>query len=250
VDRSLLKLEAVPEEELRAAWFDTDSPDLWARLPQIPAFYAKVREINARLEPARRIRVLGGNDPMDWSTMRSAEDIAKIPFRTNWVAHVLLDHYLPNPNQKCLVVYGDGHIYHNHGDIANDMTRNVERSKIFVVGTILDLKPNERELVARLGDPARPFYIEGEALPKGGPYPNDLFYSKGDPLLDHMDCVAYLGPEPDPDLRNKIDFTAAQKAEFERRAAVRGDMKELMKLRFAHRAEWFRAHPKDIPERP
>ena len=210
-----------------------------------------MREINARLEPARRIRVLGGCDPMDWSKMRSAEDIAKIPFRTNWVAHVLLDHYQPNPKQKLpRRLRRWPHLSQPRRHRERHDTRIVDRSKIFVVGTILELKPNERELVARLGDPARPFYLAGESLPKGGPYPNDLFYSKGDPLLDHMDCVAYLGPEADPDLRNKIEFTAAQMAELERRAAVRGDMKELMKLRFAHRAEWFRAHPEDIPERP
>lgn len=86
MDRYLLALEQMPQDSLRQVWFDTDAPQLWARLPQVPAFFDAVREINARLEPPRRLRVLGGSEPVNWSRVRSAEDIATYPFKTNWAA--------------------------------------------------------------------------------------------------------------------------------------------------------------------
>ena len=42
MDRYLLALEAVPEDSLQQAWFDTGYPQLWMSLPQIPAYYAAI----------------------------------------------------------------------------------------------------------------------------------------------------------------------------------------------------------------
>ena len=40
---------------------NTDEPNLWGRLALTSACYEAVRAMNQRLEPARRIRVIGGN---------------------------------------------------------------------------------------------------------------------------------------------------------------------------------------------
>ena len=82
VDRYLLTLEPVPLDSLRPVWLDTDAPRLWGRLPLIPEFYEAVWSINRRLDPRRRIRVLGGCEPIDWASVRSAADVATYPSRT------------------------------------------------------------------------------------------------------------------------------------------------------------------------
>jgi hypothetical protein len=83
----------VPEDSLRQAWFDTDRPQLRARLPKIPEFYASVRAINIHLEPAKRIRVLGGCEPVNWAVVRTPEELAVYPFKNNWAAHVITEHF-------------------------------------------------------------------------------------------------------------------------------------------------------------
>lgn len=90
VDRYLLGLEEVPAEALRRVWVETDGPGLWGRLPLIPELYAAVRGINEGLPAGRRIRVLGGSEPVDWGRLERAEDVASRPRRRSgvWVVGV------------------------------------------------------------------------------------------------------------------------------------------------------------------
>ena len=247
VDRYTLRQEEVPEDSLRQVWFDTDAPELWARLPLIPAFYSAVRTLNASLPAAGRIRVLGGCEPIDWATARGPADIAQYPFKTNWAAHVIVEHYAPTPERKLLVVYGDGHIHHNGGTLMSDVAARLDRGRLYVVGTITQSDPGESAAIARLGDPARPFFASSGRLPASGPYPGALFYAREGALARYVDAVVYAGPEPDRSLAGAIEFSAAQRAELARREAIRGDRRQLMRLRFGRREEWFRSHPNELP---
>lgn len=250
VDRYLLKLEPVPLDSLRPVWFDTDAPQLWARLPLIPEFYEAVRVVNTRLDPARRLRVLGGCEPIDWSAVKSAADVARYPFKNNWAAHVITEHVAPDPERRLLVVYGDGHIHHNGGAMMGHLYPSIDRAHLFVVGTIDSPSPEDVRHVSRLGDPARPFYVSGAGLPSAGPYPRGLFYAGNDPLARHVDAVAYLGPEPDRDLTNQRELTPREQALVDRRDAIKGDLRRLMQLRLGNRVRWFGSHPHDLPRDP
>lgn len=250
VDRYLLTLDPVPLDSLRPVWVDTDAPQLWGRLPLIPELYEAVRSINGGLDPARRIRVLGGCEPIDWSAVTTAADVARYPFKNNWAAHVIAEHFAPDPERRLLVVYGDGHIHHNGGSMMGNLYATIGRAELFVVGTIDSLEPGDEELVARLGDAARPFFVSGDRLPAAGPYPRALFYARDNPLAQHVDAVAYLGPEPDRDLSNQMELTEEEKAEVARRDAIKGDLRELLQLRLGNRDRWFRSHPDDLPRDP
>jgi hypothetical protein len=250
VDRYLLKLDPVSIDSLRPVWFDTDAPQLWGRLPLIPEFYEAVRSINRQLDPARRIRVLGGCEPIDWSAVNTATDVALYPFKNNWAAHVITEHFALDPERRLLVVYGDAHIYHNGGNMMGRLYGTIDRANLFVVGTIDSPEPEDAGHVARLGDPNRPFYASEGSLPSAGPYPRGLFYVRDEPLAHHVDAVVYLGPEPDRDLSNSIELTQSEKAEVGRRDAIKGDLRRLMQLRYANRDRWFRSHPNDLPRDP
>lgn len=250
VDRYLLELDPVPRESLRAVWLDTDAPQLWGRLPLIPQFYDAVRSINERLAPARRIRVLGGCEPIDWSSVTSATDVASYPFKNNWAAHVIAEHFASDPERRLLVVYGDGHIHHNGGAMMGNLHATVDRAKLFVVGTIEALESEDAQHVARLGDPTRPFFASGERLPSSGPYPGRLFYAREEPLANYVDAVVFLGPEPDRDLTNQLELSEHESAEVDRRNAIKGDLRQLMQMRRESRDRWFRSHPDDLPPDP
>src|SRR5687768_346714 len=183
VDDYLLKLRPVPVDSLRPVWVDTDAPQLWGRLPLIPEFYEAVRSINARPDPARRMRVIGGSEPIDWSRVKTANDVAMYPFKNNWAAHVITDHFLPHPQRKLLVVYGEGHIHHNGGNMMGNLYARIPREKLFVVGTIDAPGPDDDVArIARLGNVAVPFFVSRAWLPSAGPYPRHFFYVRDKPL--------------------------------------------------------------------
>lgn len=163
---------------------------------------------------------------------------------------MIAEHFAPDPERRLLVVYGDGHIHHNGGSMMGNLYATIDRAELFVVGTIDSLEPGDEERVARLGDPARPFYVSGDRLPSAGPYPRALFYVRDNPLAHHVDAVAYLGPEPDRDLSNRMELTPSEKAEVDRRDAIKGDLRELMQLRLGNRDRWFLSHPEDLPRDP
>jgi len=250
VDRYLLQLDEVPSDSLRLVWFDTDAPHLWARLPLIPQFYAAVRAINEKLPLERRIRVLGGCEPIDWSKVRTTADVASCSFKNNWAAHVITEHFATDPKRRLLVVYGEGHIYHNGGNMMGNLGVSLARDQLFVVGTIAALDPKDAEPAARLGDTSRLFFLDASRFPAAGPYPRALFYVQDHALAYYIDAVVFLGPEPDRDLTNQIALTAHENDEIARRDAIKGDLRQLLQLRLGARDRWFRSHPHDLPRDP
>ena len=248
VDRYLLMLEPIPIESLAPVWIDTDAPDLWGRLTLMPAFYESVRAINEHLEPARRIRVIGGNEPIDWSKVQTQADVARYPYKSNWAAHVIMEHYATESSRRLLVIYGEGHV-NRRGTLTAEARQKVSLDQWFVLGVIRE-RGGDDNSIARMGDPAKPFYAGTATLVAAPPYPRDLSIARQQPLASVINAVVYLGPDPDRSMSRAVDLTPAQQAEAARRDQIKGDLRQLMQLRYGHRADWFRTHPNDIPPRP
>ena len=248
VDRYLLRLEPIPIDSLAPVWIDADAPDLWGRLTLMPAFYEAVRGINEHLEPARRIRVIGGGEPIDWSRVQTQEDVARYAYKSNWAAHVIMEHYAPEPSHKLFVIYGEGHV-NRLGTLTAEARQKVSFDQWFMVGVIRERGADDN-LIARMGDPAQPFYAGTARLVAAPPYPRDLSIARQQPLASVMNAVVYLGPEPDRSMFHAVDLTPAQQAEVARRDVIKGDLRQLMPLRYGHRGDWFHTHPNDIPPRP
>jgi len=196
MDRYLLTLDPVSLDSLRAAWFDTDYPPLWATIPQVPEFFEAVRGINEQLPAPRRLRVVGGNEPVIWSAVQTTPDLAPFPYKSNTI-HLLLEHLAPRSEARALVVYGIAHVYHDGGTMMASLEDGVDRDQLFVVGTIHTLREGERERVARYGNPDQPFFLRAASFPEEGPRPEDFFYAEKGPLASHIDAMVYLGPAPD-----------------------------------------------------
>ena len=248
VDRYLIGLEPIPLDSLAPVWIDTDAPDLWGRLTLMPAFYQAVRAMNEQLEPKRRIRVIGGCEPIDWSRVRTQEDVARYPYKSNWAAHVIMEHFAPEPSHRLFVIYGEGHV-NRRGTLTAEARRTVSLDQWFMVGVVRE-RGEDESLIARMGDPAQAFFAGTDRLLAAPPYPRDLAIARQQPLSSAVSAVVYLGPEPDHSMSHAVDLTPSQLAEVARRDAIKGDLRQLMQLRYGHRAEWFRAHPDDLPPRP
>ena len=253
LDRYLLALDEMPKEALEPIWLDTDHPTLWATLPQVRQFVETLREVNRTLPVAKRIRLVGGNEGVDWTKVRSTEDLAPYPYKTNLMPHLIIEHLAKTPGNKTLIVYGDGHIHYQGRNFMGELAAALGRTKLFVVGRIGELVPEERAYLGAVGDPNKTFFVESGRFPKNIPWPRSLrvtLEERSPNLADYVDAFVYLGPEPDKDLTGSRPLSSAQKGELDRRNSIRSDPQRTMRARFGGRDQWFRAHPNDVPPRP
>jgi hypothetical protein len=253
LDRYVLNLEKIRADDLAPIWFDTDYPKMWATLPQVRQFVEALREVNKTLPAARRIRVVGGNDPTDWSKVKVTEDLAPYPYKTNFMQHLLIEHLAKAPGNKTLVVYGDAHIRIKGSTFMGEVEAAVGRAKLFIVGRIGELRADERGYLTAVGDPNKAFFVESRQFPAKIPWPQSLrvnYEERSEKLGDYIDAFVYLGPEPDRDLTGSIPLSAAQQSELARRNSINSDPQRSMRARFQNRVQWFRAHPNDFVSRP
>jgi hypothetical protein len=74
-----------------------------------------VRDVNQTLPKERRLRVLLGDPPIDWSHVRSREDIALfLPFRDQFYAGIVRQQVLAK-DRKALLIMGEGHFRRSAG---------------------------------------------------------------------------------------------------------------------------------------
>jgi hypothetical protein len=100
----------VPHAELRRAWEDTTMPHAIWDVPIYEEFFRAVRDVNAALPPARKLRVLLGDPPIDWQSIRTHSEAVEWIGRRGHVIDVIKQEVLPQ-NRRALMVYGDGHFF-------------------------------------------------------------------------------------------------------------------------------------------
>jgi len=254
LDRYVLGLESIADSELTAIWLDTDSPRLWTTLPMIRRTLDALRAVNRTRPSAKRIRLIGGNEGVEWSKVRTVEDLAPYPYKSNLVPHLLADHLAKESGNRTLVVYGEAWIRYQGRNFMGDLEDGIGRAKLFTVGVVRELNSNERGFLATAGDPGKVFFVTARKLPPP-PWPDSLRSSVEErserPLADYMDGLLYLGPEPDRHLEGSIPLTAGQEKELARRSAIKGaNPQAALRARSQGKPQWFRSHPADLPPRP
>src|SRR4030095_3413645 len=253
IDRYILALDPIPADKLAPIWFDTDAPTMWTTLTQVRRFVETLRDVNRTLPAAKRIRLVGGNEGVDWAKIRTADDLAPYPYKTNLLPHLLVEHLAKQPGNRTLVVYGDAHIHYQGNNFMGELKEALGRAKLFVVGRIGELVPTERPYLANVGDPLKPFFVEANRFPSNIPWPQSLrvtFEERSSRLADYIDGFVYLGPEPDKSLIGSIPLTVEQQSELKRRGSINSGMQRTMRARYQGKNQWFGGHPNDFPPRP
>jgi hypothetical protein len=100
--------EDVPYEDLRQAWQDVPTPT-GSDSPLVEDFYRNVREINASLPAARRLRVLLGEPPLDWRHVRTAADHRKWTIVRDGYTADLIRREVVVRGRRALTLYGQLH---------------------------------------------------------------------------------------------------------------------------------------------
>ena len=190
----------VPETIVREALENSaTATPVWDR-PMFVEFFRAVRDLNAGLPPARRIRVLLGDPPIDWATVKTPADYRPWLMQRDSHPAALIQREVLARGRKALVVYGDGHFQARRERPGRSLVGILETSgvRVFVItSTYADLtkfQPN----VASWQLPALAM-VKGTplgAIPYeaffGPPPPVDFFRANPN-IEDHYDALIALG---------------------------------------------------------
>ncbi len=128
--------EAVPRSELRHFWEDTTVNGTGADKPMYEEFYSAVRDVNRTLPKARQIRVLGGEPPIAWESVKTSADLRSWWRQRDPHAVAVIKREVIARNRRALVIYGDGH-FQGRGFAPRSITVGLESEgeKIFTIAT-------------------------------------------------------------------------------------------------------------------
>jgi hypothetical protein len=100
-------------QDVRPVWRNTTQP-----MCSVSAFYEElfplVRRINQKLPPQKKFRMLACDPPIDWSTVTTRTTLWRFMNRDAAIASVMEKEVL-SKHRKALMLFGTGHLYHNHG---------------------------------------------------------------------------------------------------------------------------------------
>ena len=102
--------EEVSDDQLRKVWQNTTQPHPIWDVPIYEEFFRAVRDVNAFLPKDKRLRVLLGDPPIDWSKSSSAEQFRYPGVRDRVPAEIVQREVL-SKNRRALLIYGDAHLF-------------------------------------------------------------------------------------------------------------------------------------------
>lgn len=111
----------VPLSEVRQVWRNTTQP-----MCGVSGFYGQlfpsVRRMNQTLPPEKKIRVLAGDPPIDWSKVKSGRDFAQGQFfnRDVGIAAVMEKEVL-SKHRHALMLFGTAHLFHGGGTAVGNL---------------------------------------------------------------------------------------------------------------------------------
>jgi hypothetical protein len=129
--------ENVTIDQVRGAWQDTVGA-LGPVSPVYGEFYKTVRSVNLKLPRQRRVRLVLGDPPIDWSRVQSREDIAfYLPFRDQFYASMVRYQVL-SKGRRALLIMGGGHFSRSGGrpgGIENELLMALVKPYVIMPGS-------------------------------------------------------------------------------------------------------------------
>jgi hypothetical protein len=244
IDKFVLGGEPVNDADLRLVWRNTtQSPHATWDDPVYEQFFRRVRAVNWTLPADKRIRVLLGDPPFDWSTVTSA---SQIPRRRDSHAASLVEQQVLAKGRRALVCYGAYHLFRARRRVGlpPNLTSMVEQqtgARACVILPLLPMSTDPGGVFTRLAD-----YPRGSVVPAAdtwlgrveaqyilnGVTLNGTFCNPytGIPLVEIVDAGLYLGQAaemtsswPNP----AIYLDPRYWAELQRRNTIQGNGAEL-----------------------
>jgi hypothetical protein len=175
----------VPHRELRQVWENTTIPGPIWDSPIYYEFFEAIRNVNRAT--GSRIRVVLGDPPVDWSSIRSADQINANYAQRDPHAAMVIQQEVLNQNRRALVVYGEGHLLSSGRLGADTLVAILQRESKARIFKISNGYPDLSRFQAGAAWP-----VPSLILVKGttvGTEPS----AAGSPLERDFDALLYLG---------------------------------------------------------
>jgi hypothetical protein len=133
----------VPYEELRQVWENGPVTNAVPDNPVYEAFFRAVRAVNESVPRERRLRVLLGEPPIDWTRVRTFADVVEWGDQRDTFAAELIRREVLGKGRRALIVYGLMHFQRRNErsnyETADWLTGLIERNgttRLFTVWTV------------------------------------------------------------------------------------------------------------------
>lgn len=145
IDR-FVRGERVSDDSLRLVWRNTTIPN---EIPVDTEFFSVVRSVNATLPPERKIRLLLGDPPIDWSAVRTREDHFRwLAMRDSHPAALITVEVLAK-HRRALLVYG--HLHYQRKNVMSNLEMYDWRMQT-IVSLLESSTPSKIFSIWQLGD--------------------------------------------------------------------------------------------------
>jgi hypothetical protein len=182
--------ENIPLEAVRHIWRDTTKVAAWES-PMCAEWLAAIREVNQKLPPARRFRVLAGDTAIDWNRIQTHAEWEALGDNNVSLSDVIMNEVVKK-KRHALVVLGGNHV-NKMGTRTGEpnTTTLVEKRYPGSVYTVLhQLKPvSSVEAVLHFPDPQAPALYDLAGTPLG-----EKPDKNGMPPIRYTDALLYVGP--------------------------------------------------------
>ncbi len=176
-------------EELSKVWRDASNSGSQIGDPQLFIdFFKAIREVNKSSPPEERLKVLAGDPPIDWSHVKTREDLS--PFMEDRDRHYgeLVFNEVLAKNKRAFLIMGAGHFYPS----------TYSSSEYCITKKIKDIYPNKVYVVnvrvdKQLFDMG---YPEPSMLPVSIPEVGNMSVSDLNPLVKlkaEIDAIIFMG---------------------------------------------------------
>jgi hypothetical protein len=216
LDRFVLEGKDVPHGELASVWRDAPPGIVWES-PVYEAFLRAVREVNQRLPFYRqRIRVIGGDSPIDWKKVTTPQQLAPLLNRNGNIRNILAQQVLEK-HVKSLAIYGAAHCEKATMGFPYALSR---------IWSISSLRGPRNWKAFGLSD--KPAYINLSGT-KWATLPSSLFDAEAQGRFgDLLDAIIWYGDTSDVVIHgDTTQLEAKYGAELERRARLIDEVYEV-----------------------
>ena len=237
--------QPVDDAELRLAWRNTTASPLetWDA-PVYEQLYRTVRAVNWPLPPARQVRVLLGDPPIDWSKITKASEIDVFGLQRDAYPASVVEKEVLDKGHRALICYGWWHLLHSFPHRLVDIIEQRTGERTYTIADLVPLSGDPGGLATELARYARDTVIptagtwlgsfDAGLIPPsvqgGGPTTKDTNPWCGTRLGSLIDAGLYEGQPGDLTIslpNPAIYLDPAYWKELKRRNALQGNLVDL-----------------------
>jgi len=218
--------EDIPIEKLRKVWRDTTKVGAWDS-PIYAEWLAAIREVNQKLPPARRLRVLAADTAVDWNRIQTHADWVALGENNVSITDVIANEVL-KIRQRAFVVLGSNHMMKS-GDRNGGPNVTTRLESLYPGSTYIVLTLNARTFDPAIEGQLKLPHTDGPALyDLAGTTAGNVSDQAGSALIKKADALLYLVPEGafTPTIFPASSFEPAYIKELDRRSMIEwGDLR-------------------------